>query len=201
MLSPCSDGQFNSNRSESRCEAGYMDSHFICFHYVFTHDMALYPPDSALSTYEPVRNFISNIRKGVWKNFSLIYILFAIHLGSMVLQIFAKYIHILNMPETPEIVIVSLISFVCIYCARSGPEGIGRISKFTWPILTASIVITCIIAMKDMNLNYLKPVMNTDFKVLLIGGYSMCALPLGESFLCFSLFSSLSPKVKPQKFL
>ena len=98
---------------------------------------------------------------------SLIYILFAIHLGSMVIQIFAEYIHILNMPETPEIVIVSLISFVCIYCVRSGPEGIGRISKFTWPIVAASVVITCIIAMKDMNLNYLKPVMNTEFKVLI----------------------------------
>lgn len=126
---------------------------------------------------------------------ALIYILFSIHLGSMLIRLFAEYIQILNMPETPQALTMILLSLVCIYCVRNGPENIGRISKFAWPIVAVSIIVTFIIGIKDMNFSNIKPIMTADLKTLLKGGYDLSMLPLGQLVLCLSLFGSLSNKV------
>ncbi len=130
---------------------------------------------------------------------AIIFILFSIHLGSLLIRVFAEYIQILNMPEMPQALTMVLLSFVCMYCVRNGPENIGRISKFTWPIVAVSIIVTFIIGIKDMNFNNIKPVLNTDLKTLLKGAYGLLMLPLGQIILCLSLFSSLSPQVNFKK--
>lgn len=132
---------------------------------------------------------------------SLIFILFSIHLGSLLMRVFAEYIQILNMPETPQALTVSMLALICCYCVRNGPENIARISKFTWLILAVFTVATSIIAIKDMDFNNLKPVMAADFKTLLKGGYNICMLPLGQGILFLSLFPSVSKKENAAKIM
>jgi len=132
---------------------------------------------------------------------AILFILFAIHLGSMIMRIFAEFIQILSMPETPQILTIALLSLTCIFCVSNGPENIGRISKFTWPIMAAAVLVTLIISFKDMDFNNLMPVMTTDFKTLIGGGLVLCMFPLGEGVLCLSLFSAVSPKIKLFKIL
>nr|WP_319487219.1 endospore germination permease [uncultured Caproiciproducens sp.] len=124
----------------------------------------------------------------------LIYVCFIIHLGSMVMKIFSSFIHILNMPETPEPAILFFVVLLSIWTAKSGPENIGRMSKYTWPILAVSVALTFVIAIKDMNFDNLKPIMGTDFKTLLNGAFTTCMLPLGEGLICLSFFSSFDLK-------
>ncbi len=129
-----------------------------------------------------------------------IYVFFSIHLGSIILKVFSIFVHILNMPETPEPAILFFIFFLSVWIVKIGPQNIGRMSKYTFPIILVSIIATFIAGAKDMDIGNLKPIMNTDLKTLLGSAFSLCVLPLGEAFLCLSFFSSLDPKAKPSRF-
>jgi spore germination protein KB len=130
---------------------------------------------------------------------SLIFILFAIHLGSMVIGLFIQFIHIQNMPQTPKLLTVSFIILLSIWSVKNGPENIGRISKVTWPVVLIFSFFTFIVGIKVMDFNYLKPFMQADPKSLLSGAFSYFTLSFGEIFLCLSLFSSADSKANPIK--
>jgi spore germination protein KB len=132
---------------------------------------------------------------------SLVFVLFAIHLGSNVIYTFTEFIKIENMPETPEFFTVVFIILLSMWCVKSGPENIGRVSKFCWPVIFVTSAMTFLVALKDMDINNLKPVMETDFKSLLGGAFSYFILPFGEIVLCLSLFSSINTKVITPKIL
>jgi spore germination protein (amino acid permease) len=129
-----------------------------------------------------------------------IYVFFSIHLGGIILKVFSTFVHILNMPETPEPAILFFIILLSVWTVKSGPENIGRMSKYTFPIIVVSVAATFMAGAKDMDIGNLKPIMNTDLKTLLGSAFSLCVLPLGEAFLCLSFFSSLDPQTKPYRF-
>ena len=135
------------------------------------------------------------------KIISLIFIIFAIHLGSMIIKVCTTFIRILNMPQTPELLTVAFILLVAIWSVTCGPENVGRLAKFSWFILASSIFITFIIGLKDMNFSNLKPIMETNFKTLLGSAFNFCMLPFGEMILCFCFFSSVSAKASPSKLI
>jgi len=129
------------------------------------------------------------------KIISFIFVFFAIHLGAMVIKTFCTFIKILNMPETPEILTTTFIILLSVWSVKSGPENIGRLSKYCWPILEVSVIITVFLGFKDMNFDNLKPVLNTDLKLLASGCFTLFALPLGEVVVCLSFFSSVSSNI------
>jgi spore germination protein KB len=130
---------------------------------------------------------------------SLIFIFFAIHLGSMVISLFTQFIRIQNMPETPEFLPLSIFILLAVWSVRNGPENIARLSKFTFFIFVVSVLLTFFVAIKDMNLNNLKPVMESDFKSLLSGGVSYFTLSLSQIILILCFMSSISSKVSLPK--
>jgi len=130
---------------------------------------------------------------------SFIFVFYAIHRASIVIHTYVDFIHIFSMDQTPEILTVTFIILLSIWSVKSGPENIARVSRFTWTIVAASVVLTFIIAVKDMDLNNLKPVMETDPKSLLSVAFSLCMLPLGEIIVCLSFFSAVDSKVNPSK--
>ncbi len=128
--------------------------------------------------------------------FSLIYFLFAIHLGSMVTNLFSQYIIAVNLEETPKILISSFLVMLCVWSIKNGPESIGRISKMFLPFITLIILLTFIVGLKDMNFDYLKPVLQTDTKSLLNGAFFYLTLSTGEIFFFLTLHSSAGPNVR-----
>jgi len=133
------------------------------------------------------------------KIISFIFVFFAIHLGAMVIKTFCVFIKILNMPETPEILTATFIVLLSVWSVKSGPENIGRLAKYCWPILVISIAVTVFLSFKDMNFDNLKPVLNTDIKSLASGCFTLFALPLGEVVVCLSFFSAVGSNVSPLK--
>lgn len=123
--------------------------------------------------------------------YSLFFIFFSIYLAAVIVRIFGEFIQVLNMPETPQTFTIAMILLIAYWSVTNGPENIGRLSKFLWKIIWFSILMTFIIGLKNMNLENLKPVMETELKPLLSSGFTACMLPLGESILCLSLFSSV----------
>ncbi|NLG92173.1 MAG: GerAB/ArcD/ProY family transporter, partial [Clostridiales bacterium] len=102
--------------------------------------------------------------KVVGKVLCFVYVLFTIHVAAILMYIFSSFIRTLNMPETPEIVTVALISLVAIMCVKKGPENIARMSKVVWEFIFVAISLTFVIGLKKMNFNNLKPFLCVDLK-------------------------------------
>lgn len=130
---------------------------------------------------------------------SFLFILYSIHVGSMVIKVFSQFIKIVSIPEAPELLTVIFITLFSIWSIKSGVENLGRLSKFTYLILVTSITLTIIIGLKDMKLNNLKPVMEADFKSLLSAASITALLPLGEMVLFLVFFSAVSAKADVSK--
>jgi spore germination protein KB len=130
---------------------------------------------------------------------AIIFIVYVIRVGGILTWFFAQFVHVLGMVETPLYLTSAFIIMTGIWAAKNGPECIGRLSKFTLPIILFSIGITFIIAIKDMNFSYMKPVMETDFKSLLSGAFAYLMIPLGEIIICFSFLACADDKVNPSK--
>lgn len=123
--------------------------------------------------------------------FSIFFIFFSIILASLIVRVFSEFTQVLNMPNTPQTLTMAMMLFVSYWSVSIGPENIGRLSKFLWNIIWFSLVAIFIIGIKNMSVENLKPVLETELKPLLSSTLNFCMLPLGESFLCLSLFSSL----------
>jgi spore germination protein KB len=128
-----------------------------------------------------------------------LYVWYAIHLCAMVIRTFTEFIHILNMPETPIIAIISFIILLTIWGVRSGPENMGRVARVTFPILSGFVVLTFLIGIKDMDFKTLQPMLSVDTKAILAGSYTTFSVPFSELIVCLPLFSSLKPKANPKK--
>lgn len=129
----------------------------------------------------------------------ILYVWYALHLGSIVLRSFTEFIHIMNMPETPQIALAASIILLAAFAVISGPENMGRIAKATFPVMASFIVITVLIATKDMDFSNIKPVLSTDFKNLLTGSFTVFSLPFGEILLFLTIFPSINSKKNPAK--
>ncbi len=129
----------------------------------------------------------------------ILYIWYAVHIGSMVLRTFTEFIHIMNMPETPQIAIAASICLLSVFAVVSGPENMGRIAKITFPVMAGFIVFTVLISVKDMDFNNIKPVLSTDFGPLLQGSFTVFSLPFGEIIAFLTLFPSVKSKNNPKK--
>lgn len=137
--------------------------------------------------------------KIVGRIFCLIYTFYAVHLGSLVMNIFAEFVHIVGMPETPRIFITCWMLSVCIYMAYKGLSNIGRISKFLYSILVASVIITVLASIQNIDFNYIKPILNTKIPILLNTSFNAFALPYAEMIIFTTLFSSIKPKENYKK--
>lgn len=153
----------------------------------------LYP---GLNLFEIIIKIFGNV---LGKIFSFLYVCYFIHLGGMVIHVFATFVKVLNMPESPELLIAVFMGVLAVWSVTNGPENIGRLAKFVWPIIAVSVSLTFIIATKDMDINYIKPIMETNFKSLLSAASTYFALPLAEAVICLCFFSSISAKAKPTK--
>lgn len=125
--------------------------------------------------------------------------LYAIYLGALVLKNTTQFITDLNLTSTPGEVIFIILSLLALWALIHGPENLARLSKFILPILLFTIVFTCVIGFRDMDFNNIKPVLHTDYKILLSQSMIFLTVPLGESIICLPFFGAVSSLVNPLK--
>lgn len=123
-------------------------------------------------------------------------LLYSLLLGSMYLRVFGEFIHTLNMPETPLIVILCAIAATVIYTLKNRLYVVARLSKFMILVLIFSILISGILGIGKMDFNNLKPVLQRGFEPIYRGSLLIFALPMGEVVACGPLFGGLDRKSK-----
>lgn len=130
---------------------------------------------------------------------SLLFIWYAIHLGSMIIRNFTEFIQVVSLQESPQEITVIFMGIICIWTLKNGIELLGRGTVFVLPIVFIIIIFTIVLAIKDFNMDYLKPVFSEDFKTIYSGALSMMTFPFAESVLFTIVLSSLRPKDSPYK--
>ena len=160
---------------------------------VYSRIVYLYPGQNI---FEVLTKIFGNI---AGKILSFLMVLYSIYLGALIFKNFSQAIRILNLPDMPEILIFTFLLLASSFSVANGPENIGRLSKYIQPIFVVSIFATVIIGFKDMNFNNIKPILNTDFKIMLNESFTLCAVSFGEIVVCLPLFASVSSLTNPLK--
>jgi spore germination protein KB len=148
------------------------------------------------SLYDIVSEIFGNV---IGKIIVLLYVLYAIHLGALVIRNFSEFTSIVAMPVTPKMVIQVFLLALCAWMVKSGVEALGRWSKFILPIVILTIFATFIISLKDMSFKNLKPVGCAGFENIVAGAFSSFSFPFAESVLFLPLFGSVKSTENPQK--
>lgn len=143
----------------------------------------------------PGRNYFGNILRTlggpVGKAVSVLLLLFYFHLGALVLRIFTEFIHIVNMTDTPAIAISVFMTAAGVYVLSNRLYVLTRICKFTFPLLMVAVALTILLSLKNMNLNYLRPVLNSGWQNLTRGTLATLSVTYGELIVCAPMFGEL----------
>lgn len=123
-----------------------------------------------------------------------IYILYAFHLGALVIRNFGEFINTIALPETPMLVPMLCIGILCIISARLGIEVMGRLTTYFIPFLIFILVTVQLLAIPQIKLDYLKPILGNGLSPVLEGGFSSFSFPFAESVLLMGVFPSLKTK-------
>lgn len=137
--------------------------------------------------------------KVVGKILAVVYILYAFHLGALVLRNFGEFIKIVAMPETPLFVSIFSLGLVCIIAARLGIEVLGRTSAFFIPLVFLILIVVQILVIPQYHMDYLKPILGNGLSPVLMGGFSAFSFPFAETVIFMGVFSSLKTKKSPSK--
>jgi spore germination protein KB len=120
---------------------------------------------------------------------SIIYILYAFHLGALVLRNFGEFINTVALPETPMFVPILCMGIVCIISARLGIEVMGRKTTYFLPVLLLVLLIVQLLAIPQLKLDYMKPILGNGLQPVLKGGFSTSLFHLQKLY--YSLACSL----------
>lgn len=155
---------------------------------------------AAILNLYPGRNYFDNIIKACGKIpgkiICLLIGLYAFHVGAYVVRLFSEFIHLENMQETPLIAIEASIMGVILYLMKNRLFVLGRIAKFLMPFLLISVVVTVVLAFKDMNLDNIKPVLRSPPLMLARDSVTIFSLSMGESVIYAPMFAELDPHAK-----
>lgn len=125
---------------------------------------------------------------------SILFILFALHLGSMILRNFSEFIQTVSFPETPQIITLIFIGAVCISGAKCGIEVLARWSAFVFPILFFVLAFLFAFTIPASQLTNLRPILYNGFAPVFYSSISVLFYPFAEVMLFTMFFNSLKEK-------
>jgi spore germination protein KB len=160
---------------------------------VYARLLTLYPEKGLFDILEIVFGTV------LGKVFTIMYIWYSFHLGTLVIRNFGEFINTATMPETPLFVPLLCLGLVCIFAVRSGIEVIGRISTYIFPLTLFIIFIVQLLGISHWELNNIKPFLGNGFLPVIKGGFSTFSFPYGESVVLLGAFFSLKSNKSPYK--
>jgi len=124
---------------------------------------------------------------------SLIYIFFSFHLGALVVRDFTEFIQIVTLDETPQIIIAAFLLITCFFILKNGIEVLGRLSVIFLFIIIIVVALTFIFLTKDMKVDYIKPIFETNIKELFLDSIPILLFPFCDTVV---FLGALSPHLR-----
>lgn len=130
---------------------------------------------------------------------TLLFSVYSLHLGAMVIKNFTEYIQVLSLPATPQPVIAVCIGLLGWLGIRKGIVVAARNASFIAPLVTCVIFLLLGLSVSYMDIGNLKPVFAHDAKTLLRSGFAAFVFPFAESVLFLSVFCGTDENVSLKK--
>jgi spore germination protein KB len=132
------------------------------------------------------------------KLIGLVYILFFIYIDATILREFSELLSGAFLINTPQIFFSIGILLPCIYMLYIGIESLARASQILFPLYLVSVVGLILLAMNEMDFNYLKPVLAEGIEPVLMGSYRNMVW-FGEISILLILFPSINQTKQVKK--
>lgn len=137
--------------------------------------------------------------KWIGKIIVLLYFLFSITAGAFYLYIYSEYVGTETLTLTPVYMISFLIIILVIWVLKKETGTLGRCAVIAAPIVYILISAILILAIPQLNFDYLFPILNIGKMQLAKGTFSLMSAPYGEMLLLMAVFSKLNNKTNPYK--
>ena len=153
---------------------------------MFSRILSLYPGKDLFDILQIV------VGKLIGKFIGILMIWFAFHLGTLVMRNLSDFTNTLTLTDTPVVLPMLLFSIILIWGLKEGIEVFGRWGEFfIWfVILTWSFY--SMLAISQMDINRLKPILSNGFPPLIKGVFSSFSFPFGEIVIFTMVFSNIS---------
>jgi len=93
------------------------------------------------------------------KLFCILYILYFLYLSTYNARTFGEFMIAVSYPETPMIVLVSLLIICAVYAARSGLSVIGKTCEVLVPLLPAAVMVVTLSLLNASDFTGFKPML------------------------------------------
>lgn len=105
------------------------------------------------------------IALGAWtgKLVGILYIFFFLHTNGVIIREFGELLVSLVLPQTPLMVLHSVILLLCAWAVRGGIEVLGRVMEFSIPVILFLFMVTLVLTVGEMKFENLLPVMDKGF--------------------------------------
>jgi len=124
---------------------------------------------------------------------------YGLHLGALVTRDFSEFIKVVSMPETPQLPLILIILITSMYLAASGIKTLGKWSVVAFPLLLGGLALTIFFSANIFNKSFLFPILNTPYKVILLGAWEILAFPFAETIVFLNLICSVKKETNIYK--
>ncbi len=131
--------------------------------------------------------------------FIVLFTWYALHLCAIVLRNFTEFLQIVAMPETPQLPMMFALILVTAYLARSGMKIMGKWSITMFPIVALTVLFTIILAIVDLDVTHLEPILENEPKKLISGAFQIVTFPFAETVLFLCLAGAVKKEISPYK--
>ncbi|MFZ5814641.1 MAG: GerAB/ArcD/ProY family transporter [Bacillota bacterium] len=123
----------------------------------------------------------------------LLYIWYALHLGSLVLRNIGDLVVTTILMRTPIIAPLVMMMALTAYAIRHGLETLARTSQVIVGLVLLQVASTFVFLVEEMRLERLLPVLDQGLAPVLKGGWDVFAFPFGETVLFGFVLQHLRP--------
>lgn len=125
----------------------------------------------------------------------VLFIWYVFYWVSDVLNNYSFFITVTALNKTPRITLVLCMIILCIWGIKEGIEVLGRWSEFFLVPLITFFIAIIFLSINNMNIDNIKPILNSDIKSLLEGSFSVFSQPFAQ-IIAFSIIFSGVEKEK-----
>ncbi|MGI5984516.1 MAG: endospore germination permease [Clostridiales bacterium] len=128
---------------------------------------------------------------------TILFSVYTLHLGILVIKDFTEYINVVSLPETPQLANAICIGLIAYFTVIKGIEILGRGTYFVMPFVVFVVFLLTGFTFKYMDINNLKPILTQDIGVIFNGALSAFTFPLAETVLFINVFSVVNTDKSP----
>lgn len=120
----------------------------------------------------------------VGRIFVLLYTLFCLHIGSLVLRDMTEFIQESSLTDTPQIVSALMIGILCVYTVKAGINTISRYTAISLPVFLAILfVVALLTATLWTSMSHVGPILYGGFKPVIRSAANVAILPFSDAAL------------------